>query len=261
MFPCAATQTMPHHRLNLLVLVLILSISGRLGAAEVTVFAAASLTDTLKEIGADYSRQSKDTVVFNFGASSTLARQLEEGAPADLFFSADELKMDQLEVSGLLLQGTRKSRLSNSLVVIVMADSALRFASALQLTNGVVERIALADPKVVPAGIYARIYLEKLGIWSLIQTKIVPTENVRGALAAVESGNVDAGLVYRTDAGISKKVKIAFQVPERDGPKISYPMAQLTNAVHPAAAHRFLDFLESSAAAGVFKKYGFIVRQ
>ena len=230
-------------------------------AADLTVFAAASLTDCLKEIGTNYQKEAGQKIVFNFGASSTLARQIQEGAPADIFFSADEAKMDGLEKQGLILAGTRKSRLSNSLVIVVAADSALRIASATNLTDAAIKRIALADPKTVPAGIYSKSYLQKLHLWPEIEPKVIPTDNVRAALAAVESGNVEAGMVYKTDAAISSKVKIACEIPPRDGPDISYPMAVVKDSAQPAAAKAFLEYLNADAAAKVFEYYGFIVRK
>jgi molybdate transport system substrate-binding protein len=221
------------------------------------VFAAASLTDALKEIGASYEQGSANHILYNFGASSTLARQIADGAPADIFFSADEAKMDALEAKGLVEPGTRQSRLGNSLVVVVAASSPLRIRSAGDLTNASVAKIALADPAAVPAGVYARMWLEKSGLWPALKPKVVPTQNVRGALAAVESGNVEAGVVYRTDAGISRKVKIAYAVPASDAPRISYPLALIKTSPAPEAARKFLVYLESPEAGKVFLKYGF----
>lgn len=229
--------------------------------ASVTVFAAASLTETLKEIAGAYERGTGDKVVFNFGASSTLARQIEEGAPADVFFSADEAKMDALEKKELIAKDTRKSRLSNSLVVVVASDSSMQILSARDLAKAEVKRIALADPKTVPAGIYAREYLERTELWSAVERKVVPMDNVRAALSAVESGNVEVGIVYKTDANISKKVKVAYEVPMKEGPAISYPMAVVKASEKPAVARRFLDYLGSDQAARVFEKAGFIVRK
>lgn len=235
------------------------AVAGR--ATEITVFAAASLTDSLKEIAVAYEKQSGDKIIFNFGASSTLARQIEAGAPADIFFSADEAKMDALEKKGRIVKGTRKSRLSNSLVIVVAADSALAIHSATNLTGTEIKRVALADPKAVPAGIYAKAYLEKLKLWPAIEPKVVPTENVRAALAAVESGNVEAGIVYQTDARISKKVKVACEVPAADAPVISYPLALVKESQHQEAAKKFLQYLDSADSAKVFEKFGFILRK
>lgn len=229
-------------------------------AAEITVFAAVSLTDSLKQIAAVYGKESGDKIVFNLGASSTLARQIEEGAPADIFFSADEAKMDGLVKKNLIDVSTRKNRLGNSLVVVVAVDSALPIQSAGDLTNRNVQKIALADPRAVPAGIYAKAWLEKEHLWPAVESKIVPTENVRAALAAVESGNVEAGVVYKTDAGISKKVKIAYEVPIADAPPIIYPMALVKESPQPDAAKKFLNYLDSREAGDIFRKFGFSLR-
>jgi len=231
-----------------------------LRAAEVYVSAAASLTDALKEIATTYDKESGDQLVFNFAASSVLARQIEEGAPADLIFSADEAKLDALEKLGLLLPGTRKSILSNTLVIVVPADSATHIKSAKDLTGPDIKKIALGEPSSVPAGIYAKEYLEKLGLWQQLTDKIVPVESVRAALAAVESGNVEAGIVYKTDAMISKKVKVAFEVPASEGPVISYPLAVIEDSKAPDAAKKLAAYLDSGPADAVFEKYGFIVK-
>jgi len=230
-------------------------------ATTINVFAAASLTESLKEIAVAYEKRTGNKVVFNFGASSFLARQIEEGAPADIFFSADEARMDSLEKKGLVLKGTRKSRLSNSLVIVVALDSVLQIGSATDLTQTRVKRIALADPKTVPAGIYAKQYLEKQGLWNAVAPKVVPTDNVRAVLSAVGSGNVEAGMVYKTDAGISKKVRIACLIPSGEGPHISYPMAVVKDSRQLDAAKGFLKHLDSDEAARVFEKFGFIVRK
>src|SRR5262245_39118701 len=204
-----------------------------LNAAAINAFAAASLSESLKEIAAGYEKQSGDKVVFNFGASSFLARQIEEGAPADVFFSADEARMDALAKQGLIVTVTRQSRQSNSLVIVVPADDSIPIQSPSDLAEARVQRLALADPKTVPAGIYAREFLEKAGLWTAVEKKVVPTDNVRAALAAVESGNVEAGIVYKTDARISRKVKVAYEVPVKEGPAISYPMAAVKDAKEP----------------------------
>ena len=224
-------------------------------------YAAASLTDSLKEIGALWEKQSGDHAVFSFGASSTLALQIAAGAPADLFFSADEARMDALEKADRILKETRHNRLGNSLVIVVATNSTLAIRSPADLAGPAVKRLALADPQTVPAGIYSRKYLERLKLWSVVKPKVVPTDNVRAALAAVESGNVEAGMVYQTDAAISKQVKVAYAVPAADGPDITYPIAVMKDAKDPAAARRFLEFLDSDAAATVFKKFGFLVRK
>lgn len=228
-------------------------------AAELTVHAAASLSDAMKEIGVAYEKESGDKLQFNFGASNMLERQIEEGAPADVFLSADEAKMDALEKKGLLLAGTRRSLLSNSLVIVVAADSTALPKSAADLAQPECKKIALAETRSVPAGIYARAYLETLGLWDSVSEKIVPTENVRAALAAVESGNVDAGIVYKTDALISKKVKVAVEISGADAPKISYPVGVVKSSKDPECARKFMEYLAGPAARSVFEKFGFIV--
>ncbi|MGA9778590.1 MAG: molybdate ABC transporter substrate-binding protein [Limisphaerales bacterium] len=230
-------------------------------STEITVFAAASLTDSLRQIAAVYEKASGDKIVFNFAASSTLARQIEEGAPADIFFSADEAQMDRLAKKGLIDPATRKSILGNSLVVVIPKDSLRQIKSAGDLANAGIKQIALADPKAVPAGVYAKAWLGKLHLWPAVEPKVVPTENVRAALAAVASGNVDAGVVYKTDAAISKKVKIAYEVPSADGPDIRYPMALVKGSPQPKAAKKFLDYLASEEAGQVFTRYGFLLRE
>lgn len=226
-------------------------------AEELFVHAAASLTDAIQEIARNFENKTGAQVVLNLGASNILARQIQEGAPADVFFSADETKMDALQKSNLIDPATRKSLLSNTLVIVVPLESTLRFQSALDL--GKVEgSIVLADPEVVPAGIYAKQYLTKIGIWQGILARIVPAENVKAALAAIESGNGDAGIVYKTDAKISKKVKIVFEVPRKEGPKISYPVAVVRETSKRILALAFLTYLESEEAIKIFRKYGFV---
>ncbi len=228
-----------------------------LGAAEIHVSAAASLTDALQEIASRYESTSGDRVVLNLGASSLLARQIEEGAPADLFLSADEAKMDALERKGLLEPGTRRNVLGNTLVVVVPLDSKIRIAGAGDLAAPSIRALAIAEPQTVPAGIYAKQWLQKTGVWRKVIDRVVPAENVRAALAAVESGNVDAGVVYRTDAEISKKVRIAYAVPRAGGPRIVYPFAGVKG--EQAAGRRFLAYLQSPPALEVFRRYGFLI--
>ena len=227
-------------------------------AVELNVFAAASLSDALKEIAATYERASGDTVHLNLAASSVLARQIKEGAPADVFFSADEAKMDSLAEAGLLATGTRVSLLSNTLVVVVNADRGAPIATPADLVSTAVRRIALAEPQTVPAGIYAREYLQKHGWWDKIAAKVVATENVRACLETVATGNADAGFVYKTDALISPRVKVAFEIVAADGPKISYPLAVVAGSKQPEAARRFAGYLAAPAARAVFAKFGFL---
>ncbi len=227
-------------------------------AADVTVFAAASLSDALREIAPLYTKATGDTLRFNFGASGALARQIKEGALADVIVSADELRVDQLEQAGLLAPGPRRTILANQLVVVVAAENGAPIAALADLARPEVKRIAIGEPATVPVGTYAKEHLQKLDLWSQVSTKCVPLDNVRAVLAAVEAGNADAGFVYRTDARGSKKVRIAVTVPPGAGPKILYPAAALRDAKEPAAAARFVAFLARPEAQAVFATYGFL---
>jgi molybdate transport system substrate-binding protein len=243
-----------------IVLVIFLLFTFSAYAAEIQVFAAASLMDALNDIREQYQKETGDQLIFNFAASNVLARQIEEGAPADIFFSADEAKMTSLEKKKLILPETKVSLLSNTLVIVVPEDGKLNLASPDDLVK-VKGNIAIAEPQSVPAGIYAKEYLKKIGIWSKIIDRMIPTENVRAALAAVESGNVDAGIVYKTDADISKKVRIAYEVPLSEGPRISYPIAIVSSSKNPDAAQKTLSYLKGEAAIAIYKKYGFLIQE
>ena len=245
-------------RWAVLAFVLLFLAAARARAGELQVFAAASLTDALQELAARYEKGGGDHILLNLGASSMLARQIAAGAPADVFFSADEAKMDDLEKRRLLLAGTRRDRLSNTLVVVVPASSRRKIGSAADLADPTLRALALADPAGVPAGIYAKSYLERKGVWARLSARVIPTEDVRAALSAVAAGNADAGIVYKTDARISSKVRIAYEVPRAEGPRIAYPVAAVAGTRHPAEARKFLAYLESPAAAAVFERYGFI---
>lgn len=157
------------------------------------------------------------------------------------------------------MNDTRRDMLSNSLVIVVPNDSRLTIMSPEDLLAKT-QKIAIADPRVVPAGIYTKEFLSGIGLWDKLESKIVPTENVRAALAAVESGNADAGFVYKTDADISKKVKIAFSAPIEKGPAIRYPVAIVKETKNRLAAENFLRYLQSDNARKLFERYGFIVK-
>lgn len=242
--------------LRLFLLALATAVSA--GAAELTVFAAASLSDAFRELAPAFTAATGHAVKFNFGASGTLARQIREGAPADVFLSADELRVDQLEKAGLLVPGSRRTLLANQLVLVVAADSAPAISSMPNLTGAEVRRIAIGEPATVPAGTYAKEYLQKIALWKPLLDKLIPVDNVRAVLAAVESGNVEAGFVYKTDALISKKVRIAVAVPLAEGPRITYPVAILKDARSPGAARALTAFLDGEEAQKVFAKYGFL---
>jgi molybdate transport system substrate-binding protein len=244
---------------RLLAVILAFVSTRELKSAEVMIFAAASLTESLREIGADYQKQVHDSILFNFGGSSTLARQIEQGAPADIFFSADQAQMDRLESKGFIVPDSRRALLSNVLVIVVASEQGAKIGSAKDLARSEIRRIALGDPRAVPIGVYARRYLEKAGLWQAVAPKLVPTENVRGALAAVESGNADASIVYRTDALTSKKVAIACVIPASESPEIRYPVCLVKGTKDSSGSRKFLSYLGSADAWKIFEKYGFIV--
>jgi molybdate transport system substrate-binding protein len=233
-----------------------LALAAPIAAEEVTVFAAASLTDALQEAVHGFEAQTGHKVVFNVGSSNDLARQIRAGAPADIFFSADEAQMNRLEGAGLVKAAERLNVLSNTLVVVVPVGSSTRMSQPTDLLA--VKHLALADPEGVPAGVYARTWLESIGVWARLKDKVVPTLNVRAALSAVESENADAGIVYRTDAAVSRRVKVAFEAPREQGPAIVYSLAPLVSSKKAATAE-LVRYLVSAPARDVYFRYGFIV--
>jgi molybdate transport system substrate-binding protein len=228
-------------------------------ASELRICAAASLTEAITEISTFYQKKTLITPQLNLAASNILARQIEAGAPADVFFSADERTIQQLHQKQLLDPATITPLLSNRLVVIIPHDSHTQIRSASDLTQPSIRRIALGDPVAVPAGIYAQAWLEKEQVWSSLQKRIVGMESVRGALAAVASADADAGIVYQTDAAISPKVKIAFTAPSNAA--ILYSAAVCKSSKQPAIAREFISFLQQPECQLIFQKHGFIVLQ
>jgi molybdate transport system substrate-binding protein len=223
---------------------------------EILVFGAASLTESLQEAGQRFEAAGRLKVAFSFGSSGDLARQIEAGAPADVFFSADTSRMDSLEKAGLVRKADRREFLSNALVVVVPSDSNAKVSSPKDLE--IFPKIALADPAAkVPVGLYARTWLTAKGLWSALEPRIIPTLDVRAALAAVAGGDVPAGIVYRTDAAITKDVKIVYTVT--DGPPILYSVAPIATSKRSAEAAKFVSFLDSPAGRALFEKRGFIV--
>lgn len=227
-------------------------------APDLIVLAASSLTDALNEIGPAYTAATHRGVKLSYAASSALARQIEAGAPADVFMSADTEWMDYLQTRNLIDTGTRRNVLGNSLVLISPADSTVtirikpHFALAKLLGGG---RLATGNPESVPVGKYAKAALTNLGVWSEIQDKVAPADNVRAALALVARGEAPLGIVYRTDALVEKKVRIVATFPASSHEPIIYPVA---TTVHPKdGAADFVKFLSSPAARAIFAKYGF----
>jgi molybdate transport system substrate-binding protein len=232
------------------------------GAAEapppITVFAAASLTNVMQELGDGFTRESSIPVRFSFAASSALARQIENGAPADVFFSADIEWMDYLQTRNLIRRDTRHNLLGNRLVLIAPADSQIslkiapHFALAAALGKG---RLATGDPDSVPVGRYAREALTTLGVWSEVSERLVRADSVRSALAFVDRGEAPLGIVYQTDALIDKGVRVVDVFPDDTHQPIVYPIA-LTGGAKPDAA-KFVAYLRGPAGEIAFKAYGF----
>lgn len=226
--------------------------------SDVRVYAAASLSDALTEALVLFQEAHPGARVLpNFGGSSDLARQIIAGAPADLFFSADEAQMDRVSKEGLLEEDSRRDVLSNQLVIVTSRSGTVSVKGPEDLAR-LRGRIAMADPEAVPAGVYARMYLSKLGLWEEVRSKVVPTLDVRAALAAVASGNVEAGIVYRTDAPIESRVQVAFEVPIDAGPRVIYPLSILRGRGSDDT-RALARFLTSAPAGAVFGRHGFVV--
>ncbi len=227
------------------------------GPPELQVYAAASLRDVLQELAPAIERATGTHLVLNLGASNDLARQILAANKADLFFSADEGWMDRVAEAGLVDTGSRRSPLANRLVVVVPADSPLQIAAAKDLASPAIRRLALANPEAVPAGRYARAWLESQGQWTALAERVIPALDVRAALAAVESGAVEAGVVYRTDAALSHRVRVAFAVPEGEGPRITYALAALRPRPNLESARVVVAWLCGSEATAAFARFGF----
>lgn len=241
-----------------LIAALAMPASAREQRNEQLVFAAASLSDVLEEIGRAYRTKTQQVIGFSFAASSILARQIEAGAAADVFISADQEWMNYLEGRGLLQPGSRANVAGNELVLIAAADSTieLRIAPEFPLANALGRRrLATGDPDIVPAGRYARAALTSMGVWDDVERRLVGAESVRTALAFVARGEVPLGIVYRTDALVEQRVRIVDTFPEGSYPKIVYPAAVLKGA--QADARTFLTYLLSDEAQQVFRKHGF----
>lgn len=222
------------------------------------VFAAASLTEVLDEVDRAFTAHTKLPVRASYASSSAIAKQIEAGAPADVFIAADHQWMDYLDKHGLLQPGSRRDVVANALVLIAPADSRVQlkiaphFALAAALGDG---RLATGDPDSVPAGDYARTALTRLGVWQSVASRLARAENVRAALAYVARGEAPLGIVYRTDALAEKRVRIVDTFPADTHPPITYPAAATAGASPETG--QYLKFLASAEARGIFTRYGF----
>ena len=227
---------------------------------NLSIGAASSLTDALTEINALYTGHNQTvTITPNFAASGTLQTQIENGGPVDVFISAAAKQMNNLSQKSLIVEDTRKNLLNNRIVLIVPKDSSLNITSFTDLADDRVKKIALGDPQYVPAGGYGQEAFDELGITAQVQPKLVLGSDVKGVLAYVESGNVDAGIVYSTDALSSDKVKVVAGAPDDINAKVVYPVAVIKASASQDAAREYIDFLFTTEAAAVFEKYGFTV--
>jgi molybdate transport system substrate-binding protein len=224
---------------------------------ELRIFAAASLQDALQSVADSYRENSSVGIVFNFASSNTLARQIVEGGRADLFFSADEARMETVAQEGLIEPDSRIPLLSNRLAVIVPSGSEVRIEAPEVLLQPALSPLALGDPEAVPAGVYARQFLEKAGLWNALKDRVAPALNVRAAMGLVATGAAPIGIVYPTDAAISDRVKIVYEIPEDFTPRMVYPAAILRESDHPKEAGDFLRFCQGAQGRAIFERYGF----
>lgn len=226
---------------------------------ELNISAAVSLKDALTEIQTKYQEKAPNVhLVYNMGSSGAMQKQIEQGAPADIFISAATKEMDELDAKNLVNKATRKNLVGNKLVLIVPKDSNLKITTFEELTQDSIKKIAIGEPNSVPAGQYAQQTLQKLGLWDKVKDKLVFTKDVRTVLTYVEAGNIDAGVVYYTDALSSNKVKAVATAEENLHDPIIYPIAILSGTKNQKAAEDFLAYLLSPDGKEIFEKYGFI---
>ncbi|NET64758.1 MAG: molybdate ABC transporter substrate-binding protein [Moorea sp. SIO1G6] len=226
---------------------------------SLTVSVAASLQDAMKAIKVLYTKETPDvTIIYNFASSGSLQQQIEQGAPVDVFISAAPKQMNDLEYKGLLVQGTRQSLVNNQ-VVLVSPKEETGISNFKDLTSDNISKIAMGDPESVPAGQYAKEVLTSLNLFEQLKPKLVFGKDVRQVLSYVETGNVDAGLVYATDAKLSNQVKIVATAPPESYSRIIYPVAVLKESKNPDLANQFVQFIIGDSAKTVFLRYGFIM--
>ena len=239
-----------------LALTLWVAVEARQQREEILVSAASSLSEVLTEASRRFETRDPARIVLNLAASNALVRQVRSGAPVDVFVSADEQQIAQL--GNLVSASSRVELASNQLAVVVPDDRPYAWTSIKGLLEAGVRRVAIGDPAAVPAGVYAKQYLASAGLWTALQPKLVPTGSVRLALAAVEAGSVDAAIVYRTDALVARRSRLAWVVPEAEGPRIQYAAVALRDAPNAQGAARFLRFLKSADAAALMRRAGFL---
>jgi len=226
--------------------------------SSLTVSAAISLADALQEVAVAYARAGGADLRLNVAGSNALARQIVMGAPVDVFVSADDAQMDLVAAAGALMPGSRVAVVGNQLAIVAAPERLAEVRAGFPRAAPAIRRLALGDPAAVPAGVYAREYLEREGLWTLYAPRVVPLPNVRAALAAVENGSADAAIVYATDARTAGRAAVAALIPAGRAPAVVYPAAIVAHSTHAPEAARFLEFLRSPEAERIFVRHGFL---
>lgn len=224
---------------------------------EITVFAAMSLTNALTDIGKEYAKKHNVRVSFNFAASTTLQRQIEKGASADIFISASTIQADALEKLGLLEANSREDILTNQLVIVAHKKSDISIRDPIDVQQNVVSRIAIGQPEIVPAGFYAKEVLKHFDLWDRIQPQLIFGTDVRATLAYVSTGNVDVAFVYQSDTTVSEHVKVIYRFPPNTHSTIAYPAAIIKESKQKLLSKAYIEFLKTPTANTMFNKHGF----
>ena len=232
-------------------------ISEKENQPELQVSAAISLSDALKDIAIQFTKKHDVRLYYNFAASSTLQRQIEKGASADVFISASPIQVDALKALGLLEDGSRTDVLTNRLVVVTHENTDFSAENITELQDASIERIAIGHPEIVPAGSYAKEALEHSGLWEKVKSKLIHGSHVRATLAYLTSENVDVAIVYETDTKVTDKVKVILEIPDETYSRIVYPAVILKNSNNKALAERFLTFIKEPIATDIFEQHGF----
>jgi molybdate transport system substrate-binding protein len=236
---------------------LLLTLAVQAGPAPLTVSAATSLTDVLADLATAYKAAGGADLRLNVAGSNVLARQIVNGAPVDVFLSADEAQMDVVQRAGGLVPGSRVDLVRNRLAIVAAPDRVALVRDHFAAAPPEIRRVAIGEPTAVPAGVYARQYLERHGLWKAYESRLVPTAHVRAALLAVENGGADAAIVYATDVAAARSASVAILVPRDQGPRIVYPAAVIAASRNATEAARFLAFLTGPSARAIFARHGF----
>jgi molybdate transport system substrate-binding protein len=245
---------------SLLLIILAMPGCSKPAPVELNVSAAASLTDALTAINNLYMQENSNvTIVANFASSGIIQQQIEQGAPADVFISAAAQQMQALQDENLIISDTRQNLLNNKIVLVVPANSTLQINNFMDLLNDDVEHIAIGDPEFVPSGIYGKMAFEAFGIYEQIQAKLILQIDTPHVIGIIESGDVEAGIVFSTDATIRDKVKIAANAPDEVNSKIVYPVAVIKASTNVEVAKAYIAFLLGDEAKAIFEQYGFVV--